>query len=112
MTLGDSKWYAVRSVFRHDAPTTSWAQHTFEERIVLFLAMDEDDAIAKAEREAETYDGYSTGYFMSYQLVEDGPLGSGHELFSLMRDSDLTTDQYLDRYHDSGAERSRIVDSD
>ena len=86
--------------------------HTFEERIVLFLAMDGDDAIAKAEREAETYDGDSTGYFMSFELVDDSPFGSGHELFSLMRDSDLTTEQYLDRFHDSGTERSRTADSD
>ena len=112
MTLSDSKWYAVRSVFRHDAPATSEVSHTLEERIVLFLAMDGDDAIAKAEREAETYDGDSTGYFMSFELVDDSPFGSGHELFSLMRDSYLTTEQYLDRFHDSGTERSRTADSD
>ena len=111
MTLGDSKWFAVRSVFRHNAPRSSTTEHTFEERVVLFLAIDEDDAIAIAEREAESYDGESTGYFMSYELV-DGPLGSGHEIFSLMRDSDLPSDQYLDRFHDTGAERTRQTDSD
>ncbi len=111
MTLGDSKWFAVRSVFRHAAPESSATEHTFEERIVLFLAIDEDEAIAKAEREAKSYDGESIGYFMSYEVV-DSPFGSGHELFSLMRDSDLTPDQYLDRFHDTGAERARITDFD
>ena len=92
MTRDDSRWFAVRSVCLHDAPSASNAQHAFEERIALFLAVDEHDAIHMAEREAESYNGESTGYFMSYELVDDSPIGPGHELFSLMRGSDLTID--------------------
>lgn len=109
MTLGDSRWYAVRSIWRHDAPSTSSSRHTYEERILLFLAMDENDAIAKSEREAKQYDGQCIGYHMAYE-IDDGPLGSGHELFSLMRDSDLSPEEYLDRFHDTGAERTRTID--
>lgn len=109
MTLGDSRWYAVRSIWRHDAPSTSPSRNTYEERILLFLAMDEDEAIAKSEREARNYDGECVGYHMVYEM-DEGPLGSGHELFSLMRDSDLAPGDYLDRFHDTGAERSRMAD--
>ncbi|MFH1302785.1 MAG: hypothetical protein ABIK07_17115 [Planctomycetota bacterium] len=106
MTLGDLRWYAVRSIWRHVAPASSQKKYTYEERIVLFLAIDEDDAIAKAEGEAKSYDGECTGYFMCYEM-DDGPLGTGHELFSLMRDSDLSPDEYLNNFHDTGNERAR-----
>ena len=46
---------------------------------------------------------------MAYAM-DDGPLGSGHELFSLMRDSDLSPDEYVDRFHHTGAERTRTTD--
>ena len=33
------------------------------------------------------------------------PLGDGAEVFSLMRDSDLTPHEYLDHFFDTGDER-------
>jgi hypothetical protein len=109
MTLGDSRWYAVRSIWRHDAPSDSANRNTYEERILLFLAFDVQDAIEKSEYESKHYDGESIGYHMAYEM-DDGPLGSGHELFSLMRDSDLPCEDYLNRFHDTGAERTRTTD--
>ena len=64
-----------------------------------------------SESEADDYDGESIGYHMVFEL-DDGSLRSGSELFSLMRDSDLTPNEYLDHFHDTGTERTRTTDSD
>ncbi len=34
----------------------------------------------------------------------------GTKVFSLMRDSDFSPDEYLDHFHDTGTERARTLD--
>lgn len=97
-------WFGVRTICRFcRGPVT-----TYEERLTLWQAADLDAAIALAEGEAEAYaadlDGcVFAGLAQAYQL--GGPPGHGAEVFSLMRDSDLATGEYLDAFFDTGRER-------
>ncbi|HET6509895.1 MAG TPA: hypothetical protein VFG42_24090 [Baekduia sp.] len=103
----DDGWFAVRCVFRserHDAERS-----VYEERITLWQAADLDAAIAVAAEEAQAYaedtESEYAGLAQAYELFDEP--GSGAEIFSLMRDSTLDADAYLDRFFDTGAERRR-----
>lgn len=86
-------------------------ESTYEERIVIVLAADFADAIAKAEDEAAEYvDGLNAEYVglaQPYALSDDP--GDGAEVFSLMRDSDLGPEEYLDAFFSTGDERQNDV---
>ncbi|MET3963444.1 hypothetical protein ABIE44_003378 [Marmoricola sp. OAE513] len=105
MTL-DSAWYAVRCVFRSvvDVGLT-----TYEERITLWQAADSSEAIERAEAEAEDYAASIEGAEVEYVGLAqcfhlfDDPV-DGAEIFSLMRDSALTPEEYLDTFFDTGSE--------
>ena len=104
-------WYAVRCVFTVGWPPEAVGK-TYEERITLWRAASADDAIARAEAEALEYaaaieEEPSTylEFAQAYQLSDDP--GDGAEIFSLMRDSDLDPDGYIDRFFDTGTERQR-----
>lgn len=109
--MGDevSGWYSVRCVFAVGWPPEAVGE-TYEERITLWRAQSAEEAVARAETEAKEYaatieDGPSTytGLAQCYRL-DDEP-GDGAEVFSLMRDSKLSPDDYLDRFFDTGSER-------
>lgn len=101
---GEPGWFGVRCVFRWSQPPT------YEERITLWQASSLDDAIARAEHEAA---GYATRLGSEYLEIAQaywiGPNrpDEGSEVFSLMRDSDLEPDDYLDTFYDTGQERQR-----
>jgi hypothetical protein len=83
---------------------------TFEERLTLWHAPDLDSATELAWSEASDYasslpGSLFTGLIQTYELY-DAP-GHGAEVFSLMRDSSLAADDYLDRFFDTGDERQR-----
>jgi hypothetical protein len=96
-------WFAVRHVIQNVA--------SFEERITLWDASSADDAIAKAELEATEYVGllgepYKVlDLFQSFEMFE--PPGDGLEAFSLIRDSELSADEYVDSFFATGAEYER-----
>lgn len=104
----DLHWYSVRCVFKH-------GDAMFEERITVWRANDADHAIQLAEEEAAHYDEeitdspHPTTYVGLAQCFElyDEPGIPGAEVFSLIRDSDLTADDYLHRYFDTGDEHER-----
>ncbi|MFE6050445.1 hypothetical protein ACFQ6N_06810 [Kitasatospora sp. NPDC056446] len=97
------QWYGVRCVFEW----TAGDGRTYEERITLWQASSADEAIALAEAEAGTYAADNRlghlGFAQSFRL--DGPPGQGAEVFSLLRDSPLEPDAYLDAFFDTGSER-------
>lgn len=104
----DLRWYSVRCVFQH-------GDAMFEERITVWRAKDEDHAIQLAEEEAASYNDELTdspnptkyvGFAQCYQLYDE-PGTPGAEVFSLIRDSDLSADDYLNRYFDTGDEHER-----
>jgi hypothetical protein len=100
-------WYTVRCVFRW----TSWEGRPFEERITLWRADSLDDAIELAEREARTYaeeNGVERlSFSQAYQLSDGSELENGAEVFSLLRDSELTPDDYIDTFFSTGTEHAQ-----
>lgn len=103
---GEPGWFGVRCVFRWSQPPT------YEERITLWRAESLDDAIAKAEEEAASYAGKLDSEYLDIAQaywIGSTPPGNGAEAFSLMRDSDLSPDDYLDAFFDTGNERQRTT---
>lgn len=109
-------WYAVRCVF-HVSGDDDSDQRTFEERITIWAAESAGAAIARAEREAQEYAaaviGTAAAYLglaQSYKLPSE-PI-DGAEVFSLLRDTDLTASAYVSAFFDTGSERQEVVDPD
>jgi hypothetical protein len=72
----------------------------------LWQAQSIDQAIELAEQEAEDYASENMeflGYSQAYALFESVP-ANGIEVFSLLRDSDLEPDKYIDTYFATGTE--------
>jgi hypothetical protein len=108
MASDESQWYSVRCVFRSDSDDGN----LYEERITLWNAASLDDAIALAEVEAAEY-AKSTevehlGLAQAYWLPASPGIGVG--VFSLMRESTLDPDAYLDLFFDTGNERQTNSD--
>jgi hypothetical protein len=101
----EGEWYAVRQIVHHVT------LGVYEERIVLQRADSEDEAIELASEDERDYVsdlGAGTvglGLYQSYHMYD--PPASGAEVYSLMRESDLEPDAYLDRFFTTGAERTR-----
>ena len=107
----EEPWYGVRLVYRHSRVTGQ----TYEERILIIRAGTAEEAISEAEKiSSREYEDDTTerlGYAMTFNIFDcNGPcLESGTEVFSLMRDSSLTPDDYLERFHFTGKERSQDI---
>jgi len=102
-------WYSCKCIFSSTRDDTD-CEFTYEERITLWNASDADAAIQLAEKEAKEYAkknsvSYS-GFCTSYQL----PLqpGEGAEIYSIIRNSDLDPEQYLDEHYDTAEERAEV----
>ncbi|GLY40004.1 hypothetical protein Amsp01_060270 [Amycolatopsis sp. NBRC 101858] len=97
------EWYAVRCVFRW----TAAEGQPYEERITVWRAAGFEAAVAQAESEAVeyaadtgvTYLGLAQGYATGEKVLEPGT-----EVFSLLRDSPVPPEEYLDRHFDTGGE--------
>ena len=83
----------------------------YEERITVWRAQSFDGALARAEADAAEYAALfeqmgtkRLEFMQSYMLGSDGGIEDGDEVFSLIRDSTLSPDEYIDRYFDSGTE--------
>ena len=102
-------WYAAKCVFRHTNLTAKGGGWVYEERIVLFRASNEDDAISKAEEEAPQYATEGTEYlgFVEVFHLFTETLEDKIEVFSSMRSSKLPPSEYLDRFIDTGTEHAR-----
>lgn len=103
-TMETSGWIAVRCIFQ-----ATWeGTQMYEERVTLWHATDTALAIERAEREAAAYakdvDAEYIGLAQAYVVVDEP--GEGGEVFSLIRASTLEPDAYVDRFFDTGAERT------
>ena len=104
-------WYAVRCVFAAGRLAED-GQETYEERITLWKAQSAEEAIARAEAEAEAYAsglGHWSylGLAQSFNLFDEPK--DGAEVFSLIRDSTLEPDDYLDAFFDTGGEHENSI---
>jgi hypothetical protein len=108
----EREWYSVRCVFRVTKDDAGADEDpTYEERVTLWKAESLDEAIAMAEGEAAEYT--SGGLFEYLGIAQafwlfDEP-GNGAEIFSLMRDSELGPNAYIDRFFDTGSERQGLA---
>jgi hypothetical protein len=82
MAPHSSGWVSVRCVFL----LLRGEEQVYEERITLWRSADMDEAVARAEREAEAY---------------ADEVADGAEVFSLMRVHAASPDEYLARFFSS-----------
>lgn len=104
-------WYGVRLIYR----IKTESRQAYEERVLIVRAVSERDAVAQAEACSRHYESETTeylGYAVTFHIFdENGPcLGPGTEVFSLIRESNLSPDDYFARFHDTGNELSGRVD--
>ena len=110
--MNKPEWYGAKTVFKHTRMIGENACCVFEERVVVFLANDFDHAITKAETEAAKYcsnlddSAMYLGFVDVYNLAEEN-INDGVEVYSLMRESNLSDKDYLDSFYDTGKERTR-----
>jgi len=101
-------WHSVRCLFEVDPGRREATDpRTYEERVTIWQAESLDAAIALAEAEAEEYalivNGRYLGLAQAYAM--EGEPRHGAEVYSLMRNSDLPPQPYLDTFFDAGTER-------
>jgi hypothetical protein len=99
-------WFAVRHVVRNG--------RAFEERITLWSADSFNAAIETARREAERYAKLDASWvlldlFQAYEVGDD-EFADGSEVFSLIRESDLEPDEYIERFFATGTELEGSTD--
>ena len=113
LNRGTEPWYAAKTVYKNGYVLDGVRQACFEERVVLFRAASFEDAIAKAEAEAKEYAAgcERTVYlgFMDVYWLFEKTVGDKTEVFSLMRDSDLSQEEYLARYCGDVNETLRVL---
>lgn len=102
--------YSVRCIFEWTSRPDMAKKHLYEERITIWEATNIDQAIELAEQEAESYaketDAEYLGLAQGFHLFEKVN-SSGTEIFSLLRESNLKPEKYMDRFFDTGTERQR-----
>lgn len=104
MADDELEWFGVRCVLAW----SGWEGKPFEERITLWRARSLDHAIELAEQEAGEYAAENGFEYLrlsqAYAVTEGGKIGSGTEVFSLLRDSDLAPGDYLNSFFSTGRE--------
>src|ERR1700722_14317717 len=112
MADDELEWFSVRCVFAW----SGWEGRPFEERITLWRARSLDHAIELAEREAGEYAAEHGFEYLqlsqAYEITEGSEIGHGTEGFSLLRDSDLAPDDYLDSFFSTGREHIQETTAD
>ncbi len=95
-------WFSVRHVVGDDT--------NFEERVTLWSAAREDQALASAVEEVKRF-AQDVGYLDVWDThrLSSEPI-HGSLVFLSTRESELEMDAYIDRHFDAGGERSKEVD--
>lgn len=96
-------WYSVRSVFRTDRVEKGKRTRLFEERVVIFRAASEQEALAKGEAEARRYAEVDVprkklDHLVAFCLWEER-LREGEEVWSCLRKSEGSDEEFLDRVY-------------
>ncbi len=113
--MNKEPWYSVRCVFKHQRRVDMEKRNLYEERITIWNTDSFDKAIELAEEEAKSYakdtDSVFVGLSQGYHLYETEII-NGSEIFSLMREHNYSPKTYLDRYFDTGQERTQNNDDE
>lgn len=109
--MGKKVWHTAKGVFRHE-PSAENMKPWYEERIVLFKADSEEDAIKQAKQEAKKYSKKNECELIeiieAYE-VDDNKLSEGGELFSSKNISTLEPGQYIDRFYPEAPEDCEAI---
>jgi hypothetical protein len=102
--------YGVRCIFKCPKASFNKLNYLYEERITLWTAEDADEALDKAVDEAEAYadmNGFTySGLAQSFWMFSAIDV-SGVEVFSLLRESNVELELYLDIFFSNGDERQK-----
>ncbi len=107
-----TKWFSVRTIVHRRA------EGVFEERITLWHRTDADEAADAALAESAEYAADNgaddCGLAQVYEPYGDAVGGlrspaDGSEIFSLVRQSDLSPGKYLDAFFDTGREQQHSI---
>ena len=97
--MADQSWYSVCRSYRRDTTEEGKQRRSFEERAVLFRAESFEAALAKGEAEARRYvadlaGGRMLDRVVAY-LIHDDDLREGDEIWSCIRDLDISDEEFL-----------------
>ena len=98
--VAEPSWFAVRNIIKN-------GEH-FEERITIWQCSSFDDAIERGMQATADYLQYlwkgaeALEWAEAFRLAE--PPGHGEEVFSLIRASELSADDYVKRFFETGTE--------
>ena len=98
--------FAVRCLFRWESKLPLGV-FLYEERLTLWQAATIDEALLLAEDEASLYASENAHEFLGLSqayALPDPVEGSGVEVFSLLRRSELPPKQYIERHFKTGGE--------
>ena len=99
----EQQWYSVRSTFRLDRTVDGKAERLFEERVVVFRAASSEEALARGRAEAKQYSEGEAHPKMLEHIVAfclwEEELREGEEVWSCLRQSDESDEQFLDRVY-------------
>jgi hypothetical protein len=114
MTQAQQKkdWYSVRCLFRIKGFNDSPKKYVYEERLTIWRTNSIEEAIELAEEEGKTYVGDDQSEYLGLAQGYDpitSRLTSGAEIYSLMRNSNLSAEKYLDRFFDTGDECASTI---
>lgn len=103
--------YGIRCVFELPTESINTKRFLYEERVTVWSAENIDQAIDLAEVEALAYcsgknGARFTGFSQAFWMFQPIQI-SGMEVFSLIRESDLEQEDYLDRFFSTGDERQQ-----
>lgn len=109
--MAAKEWYGARTIYRLDRYTSEYdSTFLYEERIVVTKATSFDNAIAQAEKKTANYAAESEitylGFVNVFKIVDDS-ITNNTEIYSLVRESKLLSIDYLDRFFDTGSERTK-----
>ena len=103
--------YGTRCIIDMTPESINSKKYLYEERITVWRANDIDEAIDKSEKEVReyckanggmAYTGLCQAYWMFDSIEKDGV-----EVFSLLRESNLECDNYLDRFFSTEDEKQK-----
>src|SRR5262245_39167084 len=110
--MNQKEWYGARTVYKHIKDMSSSSSfHLYEERVIVIQALSFDDAIIEAEKEAREYAGENSEikyleFVNVFKLFAD-KIENRTEVYSLMRENNLDENGYLDRFFDTGFEKTK-----
>ena len=106
----EKQWYSARTAYEVLVSPRIKGYHLYEDRIIVLQALSIDNAIEEAEKEAKIYAQKAGCKYLDFVTVFhlfENDIKHKTEVYSLMRDSKLSDDRYLDRFFDTGKERAK-----